>query len=96
MNDYFLFQIYYNAENRERIMSIVNELIDTSISLEVNTSFQFLKREDYPVEKIYIRPFHLVTNRMMTENERTFHGHYLETYVHQDNISIECLSTDIN
>lgn len=96
MNKYFLFEMFYNPKNME-VESIINELIDTSIFLEVEIKFHIFKDEKYPVERIKIIPSYC-SRTMMTEYEIGFHGYYLETYMNHTNIDLLCIEimTDIN
>ncbi len=96
MNKYFLFEMFYNPKNME-VESIINELIDTSIFLEVEIKFHLFKDEKYPVDKIKMIPSYC-SRTMMTEFEIGFHCHYLETYLDNMNIDLLCIGimTDIN
>lgn len=96
MKKYFLFEMFYNPKNVE-VESIINELIDTSIFLEVEIKFHLFKNEKYPVERIKIIPSYC-SRTMMTEFETSFHCYYLETYLDNTNIDLLCIEimTDIN
>lgn len=95
MKDYFLFEIYHNPKNEE-VKKIINELIDTSIFLGVEIKLQIFENEKYSVEKILLRPS-LISDNLMTENQLKFHSFYLDNYLENKNIDIECLiTTDVN
>jgi len=92
---YFLIEIYHNPKNEEA-NKIINELIDTSIFLEVEIKLQIFKDEKYPVKKILLRPL-LISDSLITENQLKFHSFYLDNYLENKNIDIECLiTTDIH
>lgn len=95
MKKYFLFEMFYNPKNME-VEEVINELIDTSIFLEVEIKFHLFKDEKYPVEKILLRPS-LISDSLITENQLKFHSFYLDNYLENKNIDIECLiTTDIH
>jgi hypothetical protein len=95
MLTYFLIEIHHNKKNIE-VNKIINELIDTSLFLEVEIKLQIFENEKYPVEKILLK-FSFISDKLISEKQLNFYSFYLDNYLENKNIDIKSLmTTDIN